>query len=73
MAEFDPRYLDGLKLSAHGAFQMPRFVFNHTSRDDVSVDDSGTEFAKTEAMVREIRSNLMRLDAACSAHWPLAK
>jgi hypothetical protein len=142
---------------------MPRFFFNHTSHDDVSVDESGTEFssleaayldtcnaildisfeklrerldptddifeivsergdllltipfsevlrprqpkdcpeprteqltatsahltkrhralkaefneeiARTEATFRTIRSNLVRLDMACSAHWPRAK
>ena len=28
---------------------MPKFFFNHTSHDDVSVDESGTEFPSLEA------------------------
>jgi hypothetical protein len=31
------------------------------------------ELARTEAMFCSIRSNLTRLDAACSAHWPRPK
>ncbi|TYM00142.1 hypothetical protein FXB40_01125 [Bradyrhizobium rifense] len=31
------------------------------------------EFARTEASFRTIRSNLVRLDAACSTYWPRAK
>jgi hypothetical protein len=44
-----------------------------TARHRALKAEFNEEFARTEATFRTIRSNLVRLDVACSDHWPRSK